>query len=106
MALAQYTFAGAVRRGFQPNADAKATVTVTVTGQQPIVREVEMMTAGDVDGVPPGQVIRSYPRHGSVNVEPNYLALVELDSPDLPWLFSRPTPDGRLHPWLCLAVID
>lgn len=106
MALAQYTFASAVRRGFQPTADAKATVTVAVTGQQPIVRDVEMMTAGDVDGVPAAQVIRSYPRHDSVNVEPNYLALVELDSPDLPWLFSRPAPDGKLHPWMCLAVID
>jgi hypothetical protein len=40
------------------------------------------------------------------NAEPNYLALVELDSPELPWLFSRPDSFGRVHPWLMLLVVE
>jgi hypothetical protein len=107
MALAQYTFASSVRRGFQPNAEAKAEISVQVSGQLPYARQVDMLTAGDVTGIPGQQVIRNWPADGSVNVEPNYLALVEFDSPDVPWLFSRPPdPDGRLHPWVCLAVVD
>ena len=107
MALAQYTFASSVRRGFQPNADAKAEISVQISGQQLYGRQVDMLTAGDVTGIPGQQVIRSWPADGSVNVEPNYLAVVEYDSPDVPWLFSRPPgPDGRLHPWVCLAVVD
>ena len=107
MALATYTFASLVRRGFQPSADARATISVQVSGQDVYTREVDMLTAGDVTGIPAAQVIRSWPGDGAVNVEPNYLALVEYDSPDVPWLFSRPSgPDGRVHPWVCLAVVD
>lgn len=107
MALAQCTFTSSVRRGFQPKLDAKAEITVTVAGQPPYDRRVDMLCAGDVTGIAGRQVIRSWPADGSVNVEPNYLALVEYDSPDIPWLFSRPPgPGGRVQPWICLAVVD
>lgn len=107
MALAKYTFASLVRRGFQATAAAKAEISVQVSGQELYTRQVDMLTAGDVTGIPGVQLIRSWPTDGSVNVEPNYLALVEYDSPDVPWLFSRPMgPDGRINPWVCLAVID
>jgi hypothetical protein len=107
MALARYTFASVVRHGFQATADAKAEISVQVSGQELYTRQVDMLNAGDVTGIPGAQLIRAWPADGSVNVEPNYLALVEYDSPDVPWLFSRPSgPDGRIHPWVCLAVID
>jgi len=95
-----------VRRGFSPATDGKASVTVKVTGQSDIVREVTMMSPADVVGLGPGQVIRTWPRDGVHNAEPNYLALVELDGPELPWLFSRPDGAGRVHPWLTLVVVD
>ncbi len=65
-----------------------------------------MMSPADVVGLGPGQVIRTWPRDGVHNAEPNYLALIELDAPELPWLFSRPDGAGRVHPWLTLVVID
>ncbi len=106
MALATYTFTSLVHRGFSPTDAATTTVTVQVSGQPDFTHEVGMLTAGDVTGVPGGQVIRSYPRPGVADAEPNYLSLVEFDTPDLPWMFSRPPVAGRTHPWLLLAVID
>ncbi len=106
MSLATYTFSSVVRRGFAPSPEGSAAITVQVTGQADITRQVAMMSPADVIGIPPAQVIRSWPRSGVHNAEPNYLALVEFDAPDLPWLFSRPGTDGRVHPWLMLAVID
>ena len=106
MSEATYTFTSVVRRGFSPAIDGKASVTVKVTGQSAIVREVTMMSPADVVGLGPGQVIRTWPRDGVHNAEPNYLALVELDAPELPWLFSRPDGAGRVHPWLTLVVVD
>jgi hypothetical protein len=45
------------------------------------------------------------PRPGAVAVEPNYLAVVEFDPPDLPWLFTPAAPgaEDRLRPW-CVLV--
>ncbi len=106
MSLATYTFSSVVRRGFTPNPEGTAAITVHVAGQADIERQVAMMTPADVIGIPPAQVIRSFPRSGVHNAEPNYLALVEFDAPDLPWLFSRPGAGGHVHPWLMLVVID
>ncbi|PVG80871.1 hypothetical protein DDE18_21045 [Nocardioides gansuensis] len=106
MSLAQYTFASSVRRGFTPDASGRANVTVSVAGQADFSREVELMTAADAIGLPPGQVIRTWPRPGVQNAEPNYLALVEFDAPNLPWLLGRPDPAGMVHPWLMLVVVE
>ena len=106
MSEATYTFTSVVRRGFTAAPDGKAKVTVKVAGQPDIAREVTMMSPADVVGLGPGQVIRTWPRDGVHNAEPNYLALVELDAPELPWLFSRPDGAGRVHPWLTLVVVD
>ena len=65
-----------------------------------------MMTPGDVTGIPARQVIRCAPANGIVNAEPNYLATIEFDAPDLPWLFSRKPANGPLLPWIALAVVD
>ena len=46
---------------------------------------------GDVIGLDPTVIVRTIPRPGSTNVEPNYLAAVDFDQPELPWLF---TPAG------------
>jgi len=63
---------------------------------------------GDVIGVDPSQIIRVSPRNHTTNAEPNYLAAVDFDAPELPWLF---TPRGRpgndqLQPWLVLVVVE
>ena len=107
MSLARYTYATHATRGFQPTDSAIADLVVTVPGSDgKATGSLDMLTAADVIGIPATQVVRSWPRDGSRGVEPNYLPLVEFDSPDVPWLFSRPAQNGRIEPWLALAVVD
>jgi hypothetical protein len=103
---AQFTFASMVHRGFLADQNATTKVTVAVPGKEPIVRQVPMMTPGDVIGIPARQVIRCAPLNGVVDAEPNYLATIDFDAPDLPWLFSRKPANGPIQPWITLAVID
>ena len=65
-----------------------------------------MMTPGDVIGIPSRQVIRCAPVNGVVDAEPNFLASIEFDAPDLPWMFSRKPASGPTQPWITLAVVD
>jgi hypothetical protein len=106
--LAQFTFASMMHRGFLADANASTTVQLTVAGKDPIVRQVPMMTPGDVTGIPARQVVRCAPANGVLNAEPNYLATIDFDAPDLPWLFSRKPASGPgpVQPWIALAVID
>jgi hypothetical protein len=106
MTDAQFTFASMTRRGFFADATAQTTVTVTVSGQPPLTHQVAMMTPGDITGIPARQVIRCVPPNGLLDAEPNYLAAIEFDAPDLPWMFSREPLSGPTLPWITLAVID
>lgn len=66
---------------------------------------------GDVLRLNPAQVIATEPKPFTNDFEPNYLATVTFDAPELPWLFSpapspaATDPAGRLLPWLCLVVV-
>jgi len=107
MSLARYTYAPHAARGFVPNDAGTAELVVTIPGAPGQASgALDMLTAADVTGLPPAQVIRTWPRDGSRGIEPNYLALVEFDSPELPWLFSRPAQNGHLEPWIALVVVD
>jgi hypothetical protein len=106
MADAQFTFASMIHRGFLADENATTEVTVAVQGKPFITREVPMMTPGDVTGIPSRQVIRCTPVNGLADAEPNYLATIEFDAPDLPWMFSRKGVSGPIQPWITLAVVD
>lgn len=70
------------------------------------VPALRLLGPGDVTGLDPGAVIRTDPCDGADAFEPNYLAMVELGLPDLPWLFTPAAPSaGRLRPWICLVVV-
>jgi hypothetical protein len=103
---AQFTFASMIRRGFFADASAQTAVTVTVAGEPTLTHQVPMMTPGDVIGIPSRQVIRCVPPNGLLDAEPNYLAAIEFDAPDLPWMFSRKPTSGPTLPWITLAVVD
>lgn len=61
---------------------------------------------GDVRGIDPRQVIRTEPRDGTPDYEPNYFAGIELDHPELPWMFTPAAPSGdRLRPWIVLITL-
>ncbi|MGW7469157.1 hypothetical protein ACWGJT_31960 [Streptomyces xantholiticus] len=62
---------------------------------------------GEVTGLDARQVIRTEPVAGTTDFEPNLMCAVELDTPELPWMFTPAAADarGRLRPWLVLVVV-
>jgi len=99
-------------------ADLTLTGATTRTGHVP----VQLAGPGDVAGLDPVEVRRCEPYDGCPDFEPEYLAYVELTSPDLPWRFSpigpatsslpdpehpnaAPALQHRLAPWLALVVV-
>jgi hypothetical protein len=67
---------------------------------------IRLLGPGEVTSLDAAAVIRTDPRDGADDFEPNYLPVVELAQPDLPWLFSPAAPDdGKLRPWICLIVV-
>ena len=83
------------------------TATLTVNSAPPVQANVRLLGPGDVVGIDPQQVVRTDPRPGTADFEPNYLAAIEFDRPDYPWLFTPAAAgaDARLRPWLVLVVV-
>jgi hypothetical protein len=120
-----YHFRSWVRRGVgadagQPDGPglpgrAALTVALNVTALQgatvvnddpPPQLTVHLFGPGDVIGLDPRHVIRTEPRDQTVNFEPNYLAGIEFDHPDFPWLFTPAQPAGdRLRPFCALIAL-
>jgi len=62
---------------------------------------------GDVIGIDQRLVVRTDPRPYARNFEPNYLAIIDFDPPDFPWMLTPAKAQGeRLRPWLVLIVVD
>src|SRR5260370_34032277 len=72
----------------------------------PKPRVVEMVGPGDIKGLILQHIIRTEPRNSTPNFEPNYLAGIEFDAPDFPWLFTpAAAKNDRLRPWLALIAL-
>jgi hypothetical protein len=87
-----------------------ATVTVDLKINQhdsPIGNKIHVAGPADVIGIDPRQVVRCDPAPSTRNFEPNFLASIEFDRPDFPWMFTPASADAksRLRPWLCLIVV-
>lgn len=66
-----------------------------------------LLGPGDVTGLKPGCVLRPEPADGAVDIEPNYLASVEVTPVELPWVLTPAKANGgRLRPWLVLVVLE
>jgi hypothetical protein len=93
-----------------PNVPSRAAVAVKVdvAGAGTAETSVLLHGPGDVIGLDPSQVVRTSPRPYATDTEPNYLVAVDLDAPELPWLFTpRGIPvGGHLPPWLVLIVVE
>lgn len=63
---------------------------------------------GDILGIDRRLIVRTEPKPNATNFEPNYLAAVDFDPPDFPWLLTPAKANGQhnLRPWLVLIVID
>ena len=86
-------------------ADLSASLAVNETPGPPI--SIQLRGPADVTGIDARQIVRMEPLPESTDFEPNFLACVEFDRPDFPWLFTpaHANPDGKLRPWLCLVVV-
>ena len=117
--LGQYSFVPYARTGLSAAIQSPAagqvrgTVAVGATLQgapgedQPIGRTLVLRGPGDVTGIDGAQVIRRVPQPGTVNAEESFIAQIEFDRPEMPWLFSPFAPDGdKVLPWLALIVCE
>jgi hypothetical protein len=115
--LGVYTFLPWVRTGIAaavqnpPSGATRAGVTVSLAVQgpgvadQPVSKQLLVRGPGDVLAFDERHVVRRYPQPGSTNAEDAFLAHVEFDRPDFPWLFSPQAPAGdQLRPWIALVV--
>ncbi|MET9730329.1 hypothetical protein ABZZ79_06585 [Streptomyces sp. NPDC006458] len=104
---------GAAVSNTTPFAPALLRPALTLTGP---VGEIPITPPGDalrmlgpeaVIGIDIKHVLRVDPPPGIQDAEPNYMACIEFDAPELPWLFTpAAAADGRLRPWLVLAVVE
>jgi hypothetical protein len=118
-----YQFLPWVRRGLTValnatedlgNLPARATASVGVklagahAGEAVAPVTMQLYGPGDVVAIDTALVVRTDPRPGTTNFEPNYLAIVDFDPPDFPWMLTpaRANADDRLRPWLVLVVLE
>ncbi|MFB7288715.1 hypothetical protein [Actinacidiphila glaucinigra] len=121
--IGTYSFLPWLRRGVAnlitaaPSGATRASIGVdlTLTGDAvgggttalPVHRDVELYGPGDVIGLDARSIVRTEPRAGITDFEPNYLPFVEFYDEDLPWRYTPAPPDEsqRLRPWLALVVL-
>jgi len=107
-----YTFLPWLRRGIStgvtaaegPRATAK--IRVSIEDQEETSIDLALYGPGEVAGIDPRVIIRTYPPPEVFNAEPNYFPLIEFDQPDMPWRYTpAPVESDRLRPWLVLIVL-
>ena len=99
MAQAAYRFLPWARRGLSTMVAAPDTgqdlpqrpslaAGLTVSGAGSHGVDLSLYGPADVIGIDPRLIIRTDPKPHTTDCEPNYLAGIEFDLPELPWLFS------------------
>ncbi len=121
MSFGEYSFLPWLRRGIANQLQTPATATsraalaVSVRVRSDTAsldvppRQVLLVGPGDVTGFAPEMVLRTEPRAGIANFEPNYLACVDFYDEDFAWRYTPAPPDTaqhRLVPWLTLLVLE
>ena len=125
MALANYRFLPWTRRGLVkelvnpdpivgslPAGRGSIRVAVAVNHGAPIQSPaVRVYGPGDVTGFDTRVIVRAEPRPRTPDFEANYLAAVDFDTPDFPWMLTPAAPNvsggvHKLRPWLVLVVLD
>src|SRR5215510_4552604 len=83
------------------------TAGLTVNASPTLAVPVRLRGPADVVGIDANQVVRTDPRPGTSDFEPNCFPAIEFDRPDFPWLFTpaRANTNGQLRPWLALVVV-
>ncbi|MGD0298385.1 MAG: hypothetical protein ABSE86_14870 [Bryobacteraceae bacterium] len=109
--LGSFAFVPWLRRGaarfIGGGAAAQTPVSVALqVGGHPVTSPTMALHGpGDIISFDASAICRVWPLAGATDAEPEYLALIEFDQPDLPWRFTPAAPAGdQLAPWLCLIV--
>jgi hypothetical protein len=89
-----------------PRPDITVGLTVSNVGSPSV--DLSLYGPGDIIGVDPRLIVRLEPKAAATDAEPNYLAAIEFDPPEFPWLFTPASanPQNRLRPWCVLVVLD
>ncbi|MDP1901504.1 MAG: hypothetical protein Q8K96_13775 [Rubrivivax sp.] len=93
-----------IQLGLTIAADRDGSAVAPVTGQVGL----RLFGPADIVGLDTRLILRTDPKPNATSFEPNYLALVDFDPPDFPWMFTpaQPGASQRLRPWLVLVVFD
>ena len=124
MAFDQYQFLSWLRRGIAADiaeadtlgkapgtAKERATVPIAVTINTTITenKAFSLIGPGDITGIQNAMIVRTEPRNGVSDFEPNLLAGIEFYDEDFAWRYtpaSAAGPEKRfLRPWLALIVL-
>ncbi|HSF53048.1 MAG TPA: hypothetical protein VLA71_04825, partial [Algoriphagus sp.] len=124
MNFGQYNFFSWSRRGISANVIEKDTlgvgpgvqveraevpVDIKLNGSLSVPRiNFTLQGPGDITGINADMVVRTEPRDGISNFEPNYLAYIEFYDEDFPWRYtpaSATDDQRRLRPWVSLIVL-
>ena len=119
--LGHYTFLPYVRSGIAAGliepwdwtSSSRGTVEVSLpvvdaagTSHPVPTQKLSVLGPGDVAKFDVAQVVRTHPTAGDRNASNDDLVAVDLDRPDLPWMFTPAGPkNGQLMPWLQLVVV-
>ncbi|RDH88967.1 MAG: hypothetical protein DIZ77_16725 [endosymbiont of Seepiophila jonesi] len=81
-------------------------VTLAFNGDREVSAPIALYGPGEVAGINPRSIIRTYPQPEVHDAECNYFPLIEFDQPDFPWRYTPAAPvNNRLHPWLVLIAL-
>ncbi|HEY0418695.1 MAG TPA: hypothetical protein VGC80_04170 [Acetobacteraceae bacterium] len=82
-------------------------VRAMINGDRTAQVTAQLYGPGEVLSLDTRQILRSDPPPGTMDFEPNYFPMVEVDSADLPWAFMPAAANaaGQLRPWLVLVAV-
>lgn len=101
---------GSLAAGDVPRLVVEESLIVTGTSDSgqpdphPVTAKFELLGPGDVTGIVSRQILRVFPNGGDGPAEPNYLASIDFDRPELPWLVSLSVGEP-VQPWIALVVV-
>jgi hypothetical protein len=114
----QYQFLPWTRRGLttvianddKDNLKVRAKIETGITVNPGITAGITLSLygPGDVVGIDPRMIVRTFPVANTRNAEANFFAACDFDWPDFVWMFTPAKANGnqQLNPWLVLIVLD
>lgn len=92
--------------GFAGTWDNPIGVNIQLNDGNAASTSIDLVEPGDIVGLDPRTVARTFPRANESDAEFRHLVMVEFDQADLPWRYTPAAANGqKLRPWLTLLVL-